>query len=367
MYTERELVQIAKRENNNKRKYLVVNKLQGKHIPARPSVSMAMFHELGELIKNNYGRERLLLIGFAETATAIGASIAIQTGSFYMQTTREIMDNMDYFFFSEVHSHAAEQKLIRRDLESVMDQIDRIVFIEDEVTTGNTIMNIVKLIEKEYPDKVKFSVASILNGMNRGAEQLFDKCGIMRHYLVKTNHDPYEEKAEQVKGDGIYEIPEKSGCPYKYETLSMGGYMDARRLVAGMDYQKACDLLWKQIHEHIDFHGYDKILVLGTEEFMFPAMYTGMKIEEQSREVWFHAVTRSPIEVSREDEYPLHTRYELASVYEKERTTFVYDLDKYDMVLVITDSKTKESSGINGIINALRQNGNTKIYFIRWC
>ena len=32
-YTEKDLVKIAKRENNPKRNYLVVDPLQGKHIP----------------------------------------------------------------------------------------------------------------------------------------------------------------------------------------------------------------------------------------------------------------------------------------------------------------------------------------------
>ena len=33
MYTEKQLVAVAKRENNTKRNYLVVNRLQGKHVP----------------------------------------------------------------------------------------------------------------------------------------------------------------------------------------------------------------------------------------------------------------------------------------------------------------------------------------------
>ena len=36
MYTEQGVVRIARRENNNKRKYLVVNRLQGKHVPVKP-------------------------------------------------------------------------------------------------------------------------------------------------------------------------------------------------------------------------------------------------------------------------------------------------------------------------------------------
>ena len=49
MYTEAELVRIAKRENNTRRKYLVVNRLQGKHIPVSPKEALQMFRSLAEL------------------------------------------------------------------------------------------------------------------------------------------------------------------------------------------------------------------------------------------------------------------------------------------------------------------------------
>ena len=58
MYTEAELVRIAKRENNTRRKYLVVNRLQGKHIPVSPKEALQMFRSLAELIKEAYPSER---------------------------------------------------------------------------------------------------------------------------------------------------------------------------------------------------------------------------------------------------------------------------------------------------------------------
>ena len=51
MYTENSIVRIAKRENNKKRNYLVVNRLQGKHIPISPNESLKMFQALAEQIK----------------------------------------------------------------------------------------------------------------------------------------------------------------------------------------------------------------------------------------------------------------------------------------------------------------------------
>ncbi|MDE7043793.1 MAG: phosphoribosyltransferase domain-containing protein, partial [Acetatifactor sp.] len=51
MYTESDLVKIAKRENNKKRNYLVVNPLQGKHIPVSPGMELQVFSEHAALMK----------------------------------------------------------------------------------------------------------------------------------------------------------------------------------------------------------------------------------------------------------------------------------------------------------------------------
>ena len=158
MYTERNLVRIAKRENNQKRKYLVMNRLQGKHIPVKPHEALAMFQALANQLREQYNEERLLVIGFAETATAIGAAVAAALDADYIQTTREIVPNVEYLYFSEEHSHATEQKLVKNDIDCAVKTINRILFVEDEVTTGKTIRNIIDVLKKQYPQKIQFSI-----------------------------------------------------------------------------------------------------------------------------------------------------------------------------------------------------------------
>lgn len=140
MYIERDFVRIAKRENNAKRSFLIVNPLQGKHIPVSPSQAISIFSDIAKLIYKEYKNEKLLIIGFAETATAIGSQIAIDLKCDYIQTTREILNDAQYLFFSEEHSHATEQKLVRNGLDSKIDSYQRIVFVDDEISTGKTIL-----------------------------------------------------------------------------------------------------------------------------------------------------------------------------------------------------------------------------------
>ena len=108
-----------------------------------------------------------------------------------------------------------------------------------------------------------------------------------------------------------------------------------------------------------------KLLVIGTEEFMFPVLYIGRQLEKEGNSVRCHSTTRSPIVVSLEREYPLHSRYELKSLYDPDRRTFLYDIEKYDKVFVITDSPEIEE-GQRTLINAL-QNYNDDITVVRWC
>ena len=395
MYTEAELVRIAKRENNTRRKYLVVNRLQGKHIPVSPKEALQMFRSLAELIKEAYPSERLLMVGFAETATAIGAAVAIECQEAYMQTTREVIDGVDYLYFSESHSHATEQKLVKTDLDKIIGKTDRIVFIEDEVTTGNTILNIVRLIQKTYAQPVSFAVASILNGMNEEALENYKNLKIPVHYLVKTAHDTYTEIAEQYQADGTchictkpqekeveqqkevqqqIEMQQTKEAQQPIEVQEISGWINARRLHTADTYKQACEQLWQEIQQKYGYTKYTKetetgrrILVLGTEEFMYPALYVGAKLEEAGYTVRMHATTRSPIAVSKEEKYPLHTRYELASLYDKNRTTFVYDLAEYEEVLVLTDAQKQETEGWESLQRALTLNHNRQIRGIRWC
>lgn len=391
VYTEQNLVRIAKRENNPKRNYLVVNRLQGKHIPVAPREAFDMFRALADRVRGflcadpcrggmplrqrtgraQVGEEEasLLVIGFAETATAIGAAVAAELGADYVQTTRELVPDAEYLYFSEEHSHATEQKLVKNDMDMVVGTIDRILFVEDEVTTGKTILNIIAILKKQYSKDIKFSVASILNGMDQAALDIYQDNGIELFWLVKTEHAAYPEIAASYKGDGVY-VDCRSSAVEEHTSLKMIRAIDkikpvnTRRIVKAASYQQYCESLYQDVASQLDLSGVQKILVLGTEEYMYPALYTAAKLEMQGRSVWFHATTRSPIAVSAEQDYPFHTRYELVSLYDSRRSIYVYDLQKYDIVVIMTDAQGEMREGICSLLQALKCSGNERIVFV---
>lgn len=396
MYKETDVVRVAKRLNNNKRKYLVLNNCQGKHLPAKSDDAFTMFDELANVVMTAYKDERILVIGFAETATAIGARLAIKLGAKYIQTTREEIGDCTFLHFEEAHSHAPEQKIIYEDLLSVIGEIDRIIFAEDELTTGNTIINLVNAIKSSFDDKIskkiRFSVASLINGMDDAAINRFEKfdnydnenessCGIRYHYLIKTDQSGFSDIAEKYVGDGAAYFKNDEKTDFSLMTFS--GYMNARRMVDAAEYETACNDLVKQVNPSISSvcstSSCDemKILVLGTEEFMYPALniatsiYKGLKDKKDKKvTVKCHSTTRSPISSSKEEDYPIKERFELVSPYDYDRVTYIYNLDKYDKVFVVTDAYIDEENGNNGIysiVNALKLKGNDDITVIRWC
>lgn len=386
MESKKDLVAIAKRENNPKRSFLVVNRLQGKHIPAVPAETLAMFQSLAAVCQKEYADTRVLVIGFAETATAIGVTVAVALGADYIQTTREDIAGAEYLYFSEEHSHATEQRLVKEGLEAAIARAERILFVEDEVTTGRTILNIIRLLRMQYPKACKFAVASLLNGMDETARMQYQEQNIPLHFLVRTHQADYEKEAQRDVAPGTYHVCTLKAacqgpngahsvermqmweeCAQHYQELCLCGGINARCLVSARAYQDACSSLWQALSQELKLERFWRVLVLGTEEFMYPALFTAEKIQQLGLTVRFHATTRSPILVSSEKDYPLHTRYELCSLYDSERVTFVYDLDAYDVALVITDAQNREEKRIASLVHALRCAGSQRVLLVRWC
>ena len=99
---------------------------------------------------------------------------------------------------------------------------------------------------------------------------------------------------------------------------------------------------------------------------MYPALFAAARLEKMGADVRFHATTRGPVEVSRTEHYPLHGRYELASLYDENRTTYLYNLEQYDRVYVFTDADGRQMAGEYALVNALADCGIEDITVIYW-
>jgi len=366
-YLIEDLVRVAKRENNSKRAYLYVNPIQGKHIPVDPRKPLNLYEKMARKLEESFPEERLLVIGFAETATAIGAAVADYASNavFCSQTTREKYQGAKYLYFTESHSHATEQSLLINGYDYIFDDIDRIVFAEDEVTTGNTIIKLISAIRAEYEGKhIKFGIISILNSMSDERILELDKDGIPCLYMNKI---PYEYNIDLIDAYTYLDFCDNFSSETSSTTISDLCPKNMRYIQEKKMYSKSVSEYVKAVAEKIDItEDMKRILVLGTEEFMFPPMKVAeyIKCQHSDIEVLFHATTRSPIMISEDNNYPLHSRWTLSSVYDEERTTYIYNLSDYDLAVVLTDSENETDCGEKKIEEALAGAGCKKIIFV---
>lgn len=369
-----DLVGIAERDNNKKRNFLYVNRLQGKHIPASPGEILDLFIQLGKTIEPNKN-EKITVIGFAETATAIGATIASYLGQniYYIHTTREErIEIRNIIDFEEEHSHATEQRLYSIDPNKYIKDADRLIFVEDEISTGQTIINFVKALKdrKYIRDDKTIEVASIINGMVEADQNRFDEFNIKPYSLVKIINDKQILKFKKNKSISkeMPNINTNSSIVLQYE---IKGKTDPRLGVYTNLYETAIKRLEDSILDIINdkMSKNTKLLVLGTEEFMYPAIKVGHSIQKKwNNKVKVHATTRSPILPKAEEDYPIKSRFELKSFYEQSRKTFIYNLDYYDKVIIISDTDSVQNwdLGFNSLIDKLKCFGCKEIYGIRW-
>lgn len=371
-FTIEELIGIAQRENNTKRNYLLVNYMQAKHIPVDPQKALYLFEKLGEEFYELYKGKKVTFIGFAETATAIGASIACNfpEEAYYLHTTRENIDSINRVVdFQEEHSHATQQELFCCDAQQMLFMSEKIVFIEDEITTGKTILNFVeKLEQKGICGKKKFAAVSLINSMNQESFQIFQQKGIELHYLVKLENNfkkltfKTQPEAEQVK-------KEKTTIA-DFELKNFFGRVEPRVGVKTNIYKKACETLGQDILKFYQLKNKKdkKVLILGTEEFMYPAIVTAKKLKEafQDCDIKVHSTTRSPIVSSLEENYPIKNKSSFQSIYEKERKTYIYNLEAYDFVIIMTDATNFNEVGMQELISALQIYENHDILVVRW-
>lgn len=366
-----ELVRVAKRDNNSIRPYLYVSPLQGKHLSVEPNKSLTLFREMARLLEDNYPDEKILVIGFAETATAIGAAVAYFGSNvfFITQTTREDLELADYLYFTESHSHAKEQGLIINRYSEVLKSVDRIVFAEDEVTTGNTIMKLVETIKRAFPTyKLKYTILCILNSMKETRLLELAQQGIDCIYISQM---AFEYKINELGRYEYKNIEALQAVEYSdhYDEMIVHKKCDMRTIKPKNEYIEACNEFSNTVLSQLAIkEEYKKILVLGTEEFMFLPMYLAKQIQDKYRQsiVKFHATTRSPILISEDQRYPLFNRHELSSFYDEDRITYIYNLEKYDYVIVITDSEKSTNAG-KQLTRALETEGNQNIQIVRWC
>ncbi|MEU0024383.1 phosphoribosyltransferase [Streptomyces sp. NPDC006335] len=140
---------------NPKRAHLLVSNVLGKHVPQSPSVVYGHGFTLGRRVRDLLGDEeaaRAVVLGYAETATGLGHSVAdgVALAPYLHSTRRPVPGVAPAGGFEEAHSHATSHLLLPEDPELLAGD-GPLVLVDDEFSTGNTILNTIRDLHARYP------------------------------------------------------------------------------------------------------------------------------------------------------------------------------------------------------------------------
>lgn len=367
------MIKIARRYNNKKRSYLLVNTLQAKHVPVRPENALELFTELGNKIKNSYPNAHMV-IGFAETATAIAADVAWEVNiphteafdksGIYINTTREdFIPESECICFKEEHSHAVNQKLYIKNFTEYLKYTEEVILIDDEISTGKTLFNIIQELRDKIPELAEhdFVVGSVINRLTPERRKFFEQHNI---YFVSLYDVQWTDEMLERDFKNLSAPSEISSIPDKSPDFMRVAIPDARRFINIIEYNLECRKIADIIVENVDFSGCKDVLFLGTEECMYPSILAATILEKRFRfNAYCHSTTRSPVCVSTDEDYPMQNGYKICSFYDVDRVNYIYNLREYDMAIVISDAKNPDAKALAMLDAVLANHGTEKRYY----
>ena len=238
--------------------------------------------------------------------------------------------------------------------------------IDDEISTGKTLLNITNELKRTFPEiyDKRIVIGSILNRITKEREYIFNQNNIYFESVFKTSvSDP------ELIRNGT-ELTAPSDEFYNAKTSNNHkpfhfAFSDVRTSINVQDYLNNCQQLACCIMEHFSFSRYKRILVLGTEECMYPAIYVARMIENKYNiEAFCHATTRSPICVSRDKGYPIQNGYIIPSFYDDKRISYIYNLQEYDAAFIISDTIRASENAITSLDKVLASYHITDRFYI---
>jgi hypothetical protein len=361
---------------NKKRSFLFVSKLLGKHLPIVPAKGLFT----GALLAARYveetvkitvpEKERLLfsflmnepkidiipfvpeninpvIIGFAETATALGHAFfsCFKHADFFHTTREELIGQSSIITFEEEHSHATAHRCYIP--EAMIKNEREIILVDDELTTGKTALNIIQSIHQNFPRK-QYTIVSILDWRSKEDKQavkhLEKHLGVFIKVVSLVRGNVAVKQIKDIE-PGTGKNSAESHVPIEVLSLSSFFYAANYTKVSSMKvpYIKETgrfglsslenQTLQQNISKAASFLKEKRegrmTLCLGTGEFM----YLPMKIaSEMGSNIFYQSTTRSPIYIRDREGYGARTGILFPNPEDKAIVNFVYNIQpgQYD-------------------------------------
>lgn len=326
---------------NPRRAHLLVSSLLGKHIPVAARDVLGAADALGALVAAVL-TQRPMVVGFAETATALGHGVARALSARglltpYAHTTRRVLPaGLAALRFDEEHSHAVEQLLAVADPTLIEGPQTPVVLVDDELSTGRTAVNAIRVLQQRWPRR-SYVLATLLDvrsteqrlctaaqvrdlgadlvdvSLFQGEVELPTDLLVRAAHLVSSRPAPPAVRRRRgppaVRRDWELTLP--SSTPL---TGAHGWDVGAE---AGL--QAAVELAAATLRPLLE----GSRLCLGDEEFMYTAQ---LLAAELGGDVATSATTRSPVLVVDEPGYPVRTVLRFPACEDSLRVAFAYNV-----------------------------------------
>jgi len=308
---------------NPRRFYLFVSKVLGKHWPVRPGVMRDVHRRLAAKIAALPGP--LLVIGMAETATALGRGVAeeaaLQAGRddvLYLQTTRCRLTRPLAFGFDEAHSHAPDHAVYQPEpaLQPLFRAAQTLVLVDDEISTGRTLLELARACLKSNPGVERIALVCITNWLSDARQQ----------ELAARLERPVGFPA-LIEGEFQFAAAPDFPPPALPPGV-ISPHRNHDRLVSDPARTGLIAGRWNlnplSLDERLGVKAPDRPLtVMGTGEYAYTPFRIALALEEAGHDVHFQSTTRSPILVGD----AIASRHECSDPYDPGIPHYLYNLD----------------------------------------
>ncbi|WP_435059456.1 phosphoribosyltransferase [Streptomyces sp. bgisy060] len=344
---------------NPKRAHLLVSSVLGKHVPQRPSVVYGSGLDLGRRVRELLGDEeaaRSVVLGYAETATALGHAVADGLGPapYLHSTRRPVAGVVRAGGFEESHSHATSHLLLPEDPKLLAGN-GPLVLVDDEFSTGNTVLNTIRALHEDHP-RERYVVVALVDMRSAADHDRLDAfateigaridliagaAGTVRlpdgvlekgqalvaeHEGAPGTQDPARAPetgpARDVPGLPAAPPPEPlpsapRGPHVRVELGWPGGLPDGGRHGFTTEHRERLEAALPTMADTIALAlppaarpagPRPRVLVLGCEELMYAPLRLGTALEAAGHDVRYSTTTRSPVLAVDDPGYAIRTR-----------------------------------------------------------
>ncbi|WP_408991580.1 phosphoribosyltransferase [Streptomyces sp. 1268] len=333
----RELLGLALRRNP-KRAHLLVSNVLGKHVPQKPSVVYGAGYGLGERVRALLGEEearRAVVLGYAETATGLGHAVAdgLRDAPYLHSTRRPVAGVRQAGGFEEAHSHATSHLLLPEDpaLLAQGAEASALVLVDDEFSTGNTVLNTIRALHETHP-RDRYVIVALVDmrspadrdRLTAFAAEIGARVDLVtRSTGTVTLPDGVLERGQALvaaqEAEAADPVPEAAGHPAPVTRVDLAwpaGVPDGGRHGFTPAHRTALEAALPGLAERIagalgDDARRGRVLVLGFEELMYAPLRLGTALEQAlgaDAEVRYSTTTRSPVLAVDDPGYAIRTR-----------------------------------------------------------